>query len=120
MSKCKGCGAPIVWGEWESSGRPTPLDPNPNPKGNLALVAGKVHSYGPEDARLHRDRYMPHHATCPKADDFRPSRRQRGTIHRSAFALLVMIALCATAIMLEAVRRHDEIERRLRALENDR
>lgn len=120
MSKCKGCGAPIAWAEWSSSGSPIPLDPNPNANGNLALVAGKVHRYGPEDERLLRERYMPHHATCPKADDFRPSRRQRGSAAASAFVLLALIMLFATAIMLEAVRRHDEIERRLRALEVNR
>jgi hypothetical protein len=51
-----GCGAPILWAEVRTTKRNMPVDPDPNPKGNL-LING--------------ERYMPHWATCPNADRFK-------------------------------------------------
>jgi hypothetical protein len=71
MASCRSCTAPIEWAEWADSGKPVPLDPGVAANGNLALVAGKVHRYGPEDVRLARDRRVSHFATCPDAAQWR-------------------------------------------------
>lgn len=73
MAKCKGknCGAEIMWCTWRESGAAIPIDPKPNAAGNLARIGDKVHAYSENDARLHREKFMPHHATCPDAAMFR-------------------------------------------------
>lgn len=53
---CRGCGQPIVW-LVSAKGRPTPADP--------ALVTVMT-----EDGEVHKGR-IPHHITCPQADQFR-------------------------------------------------
>lgn len=53
--KCSGCGAPILWG-YTKKDRPMILDPQLSPHGNC-VVDGVV--------------YMPHWASCNRADDFR-------------------------------------------------
>jgi hypothetical protein len=77
---CKKCKAPIRWAV-TGNGSPIPLDPEPNPAGNVRLterccgsppaaeVLGKARQVA---ARAGREvLYMPHHATCEFADDFR-------------------------------------------------
>lgn len=71
MASCRSCGAAIEWATSETTGKPVPLDVAPAPKGNLALVAGKAHRYGDEDAKVHRERRVSHFATCPQADSWR-------------------------------------------------
>lgn len=71
MAACRSCNADIEWAEWVSSRKPIPLDAKPSPKGNLAVVAGKVHYYGAEDARLGRERRTSHFANCPDAQKWR-------------------------------------------------
>ncbi len=51
-----GCGAEILWVEVKATRRNMPVDPEPNPKGNLEMDGV---------------RYMPHWATCPNADRFK-------------------------------------------------
>lgn len=84
MSACRGCGAPIRWVR-TVHGNLMPIDPDPD--GNVELVDD---TGTPVDAaaldRFSRtvtavvhaqptltggDRWMPHHATCPDADQFR-------------------------------------------------
>lgn len=38
MAECRRCGRPITWAASESTGRMMPIDPNPNPGGNVALI----------------------------------------------------------------------------------
>ena len=71
MATCRSCDAPIEWAEWADSGKPVPLDVGAVANGNLALVAGKVHRYSADDARLARDRRVSHFATCPDAKTWR-------------------------------------------------
>ena len=81
----KGCGAPILWVA-TVNGKMQPLDLDPNPDGNIRLIdtyrqtergvlqkcrvipkaelAGSL--FGDDEPR-----YMPHHATCPHAEQFR-------------------------------------------------
>jgi hypothetical protein len=72
---CKSCSAPVIWAEWATTGRPAILDAAPVPDGNLALVAGKVRHYQPADAKVHRERYRSHFATCPHAGQWRGRKR---------------------------------------------
>ena len=86
MAKCGGCGADIIWGE-TVGGKRQPFDREPNAGGNrllvgrgpdeppLVLIAGEVAAYlpMPEQEALVGARYMPHHATCPNAEDYRKS-----------------------------------------------
>lgn len=64
MSECKGCGAELKW-ITSPAGAKTPLDAKPK------KMWVEFHSDG---WRL-LDCYMPHFATCPKADQFRKERR---------------------------------------------
>lgn len=71
MASCRSCNADIEWATWSDSGKAVPLDIGAVPNGNLALVAGKVHRYGPDDERLARARRVSHFATCPQAQSWR-------------------------------------------------
>lgn len=82
MSKCRGCGAELVWGR-TSNGKAIPLDPEPTIDGNVLLTAdtrfGRLARILPKDelavARelFDRDRnlYRTHFASCPQSASFR-------------------------------------------------
>jgi len=62
--KCRGCDAVIIWARTEQ-GKWQPFDAKPEKR--FALTRD-------EDGRWHSKAiavYTPHHATCPKAEDFR-------------------------------------------------
>ena len=71
MANRRSCNADIEWAEWADSRKAVPLDVGAKPNGNLALVSGKVHRYGPADEKLGRERRISHFATCPDAKDWR-------------------------------------------------
>ena len=71
--RCRSCQAPVKWVTTEA-GRAMPLDAEPDPGGNVEIVAGN-------QARVHRQTpmvggpfYMPHHATCPQGREWRKKR----------------------------------------------
>jgi hypothetical protein len=71
MSKCKGCGAEIIWARTLNK-KPIPLDAEPTLDGNISLEKGIAavvadNYLGPGQGPL----YKSHFATCPKAKDFR-------------------------------------------------
>lgn len=82
-SRCSKCNAPIVWA-LTVNGKYQPLDGQPNDAGNLRLL-DEFHATDKgvlqrvvvvkADATLEfgdsGERWMPHHATCPYADEFR-------------------------------------------------
>lgn len=70
MSRCRGCGAEIVWATSKSTERPIPLHAVSKEK-RAAVVS--VDEAGEPIVRV-VDTYIPHHAVCPKADDFRKQR----------------------------------------------
>lgn len=74
MASCRSCGAPIVWARFEKSGKNTPLDEQPTPRGNLVSVSGKVRVATDEDRHLARPLYTNHFSTCPDASDWRSKR----------------------------------------------
>ncbi len=91
MAACGSCGARIVWAVTEKGNR-MPVDADPNPAGNVIILAGvrapglrgdspvvrvfanAEPTLGEEDISIDGKRYMPHHATCPNAADHRPRR----------------------------------------------
>jgi hypothetical protein len=64
-SKCRGCGADIVWTVTEA-GKRMPIDPKPEKRLVLMRRDGIENPIA-----MARDTYMSHFATCPKAADFR-------------------------------------------------
>lgn len=81
--KCKSCGSPVRWARSKSSGKNLPLDPEPNPNGNLGIVEAQhppgssmalpVVAVNPTKA-LTNYRYLSHFVTCPNADQHRKAR----------------------------------------------
>lgn len=75
MASCAGCKAEIVWAT-TPKGKSMPLDPEPNPDGNVEVIVDRygrwhvvaVHS-GPD--LFGGVRHHAHWTTCPKRDDFR-------------------------------------------------
>lgn len=68
------CGEQILWAETTNL-KMMPLNLEPNPAGNAILHPGhKVHIIGPPDRakpEVRTLRYMPHHATCTRVEEFR-------------------------------------------------
>lgn len=80
MSKCRSCGAKILWAEVVGSRKLIPLDPEPSERGNVKVEqswAGipRAKTFGSLEALELRDAghelYVAHHATCPDADAWR-------------------------------------------------
>lgn len=82
FGKCRGCGATMRWITMES-GRKNPLDPEPNPAGNVILISFAEAMRGRALPTAERDRllalpederpfiYMSHFATCPAREQFK-------------------------------------------------
>lgn len=70
MTRCRSCGAPIVWAV-TAAGKRMPLDAEPV----YAIGSGVVSLNGDEVAVVERPRplYVSHFATCPNADQHRRS-----------------------------------------------
>lgn len=78
MSVCQACEAPIRWAR-TAAGRNMPLNADPDDDGNVYLnTDGTCVTLAPpmddEYRALGFRLYMPHHATCPNADQFRRPR----------------------------------------------
>jgi hypothetical protein len=75
MSTCGGCGAEILWVKTATTGSAMPLDMAPTATGNVYLDASGTAHVGrcrcPAAHPPQSLRHVPHHATCPKAADFR-------------------------------------------------
>lgn len=65
---CRACGASIVWATTEK-GKAQPLDPRPEKR--IVVDAHDI-------ARV-VNTFMPHHATCPRAAEFRRKPTPAGT-----------------------------------------
>lgn len=82
MSRCKGCGAEIIWIPMQS-GKKMPCDPALiqfwwEPEGPETFITQEgetVRGSRDGDAEEMTDLgYIPHFVTCPKADEFRKKR----------------------------------------------
>lgn len=80
VNTCGSCHAAIDWVR-TAKGRPMPLDPGPNPDGNVVLVHGQAVVLSPAALALakeqgdDRPRYMPHWATCPNRAQHRKAKQ---------------------------------------------
>ncbi len=83
-SKCRSCGAPIVWTITEAASESMPVDADPSPSGTVRLlevdnVVIPVARVCPDSTRDLFDpsddgsRHVSHFATCPNADEWRTS-----------------------------------------------
>lgn len=83
-SRCRSCGAPIIWAFTTANDVLIPLDAEPDADGNVTVERRLTGRYGglkttatvlgPLDVALLApdvERYMPHHATCPQASQWR-------------------------------------------------
>jgi hypothetical protein len=74
MSKCKSCGAEIIWAK-TPTGKSMPLDAEPHPRGNIVLDAnGCTGPVRPGDVPDLSVRYLSHFVTCPEANQHRKSK----------------------------------------------
>lgn len=69
-ARCRGCGAPVLWGVTGANEKPIPLDPEPRADGNLVVEARMVVAYS-QLLHVGVPRYVTHFATCAKAAEFR-------------------------------------------------
>jgi hypothetical protein len=80
MSACRSCGAPLLWG-LTLKFKSIPLNAQPDINGNVVMLGEpgernpivSVFRSADQARRAHpdRDRYMPHHATCPQGKEWR-------------------------------------------------
>lgn len=70
---CKSCGAAIRFAI-TVNGKKIPLNFLPDPKGNIRLQDGLKAFYLKKDDQYDGERYMPHHATCPNAAEYRKTK----------------------------------------------
>ncbi len=76
MTRCKSCGAPVLWCKVTNSDRRMPVDPEPSSRGNVRVVNGfatvlgalEVHAADAEPL------YLSHFVTCPQAAKHRRAR----------------------------------------------
>lgn len=77
---CRSCGDPLLWVTTAATGKAMPLNPEPDPAGNVVLAddllgGASAQVLGPGEAWGARERgedlYMPHHATCPQGKRWR-------------------------------------------------
>jgi len=77
---CAGCGAPIAWFKSDASRQIMPLDPDPVPDGNIVIRGGWAVVVGASlmgpTAEPGEPKYKSHFATCPKASQFRRTKRK--------------------------------------------
>jgi hypothetical protein len=69
---CRSCGARVLWVR-TATGKPMPVDPRPNPSGNIRL-RGNPDVLGQEDLRhlpAGSPLYLSHFVTCPQAGQHR-------------------------------------------------
>lgn len=95
MSKCRGCGAELVWGR-TSNGKAIPLDAKPTIDGNVLLTGetrwGRLARILPKDElaiarelfESDRNLYLPHFASCPNASDFRRTMASEPVVEEEA------------------------------------
>lgn len=79
LSECRGCHDPIRFVRLDTSGKALPVNPAPDPAGNVAacMTGGALHGFVISKDRRpgvgHALRFTAHHATC-SAIDRRPAK----------------------------------------------
>lgn len=79
-SPCKHCGVPVAWCR-TTNGNAMPIDPAPNPRGNVFVsyengkLIGRVRSK--QDRRPRGVAFTPHFATCEELNRGRPLKEKQ-------------------------------------------
>ncbi len=69
---CRSCGAPILWRKHQRTGKPAPIDAEPNPDGNVLLLReNRYRALSREEreaaiARMEGPLHTNHFQTCPQ------------------------------------------------------
>jgi hypothetical protein len=82
VSKCRSCGAPVIWTITEGEGKTMPVDAEPVEDGNIRLEerGQKTNMGTPAPTAIYdtteslfgsSNRYVSHFATCPEATQWR-------------------------------------------------
>lgn len=86
LGECRDCGNPIRFVQLDT-GTALPVDPQPNPRGNVCAqrIGGQLHGHvisHHHPAIPGAERWMPHHATCPERPPriARPKREPEPTL----------------------------------------
>lgn len=66
MGRCRDCQQTVRW-VITDRGAAMPIDPEPNPHGNVIIVLGAARFVDVRTSATTRARYMPHVASCPTA-----------------------------------------------------
>ena len=79
--KCRGCGKEIGWIKMLFTNKNMPVDLKPQQMVMLLddLPEGTISNFQPDRATMVKV-YMPHWATCPKADKFK-KKKERGEVY---------------------------------------
>lgn len=71
-TRCRSCGAPVLWRAHETTNRLAPIDAAPTERGNLVLLELDRYGYATAVALVEGvPRYVSHYATCPQREDWR-------------------------------------------------
>lgn len=72
-ARCKSCGARVLWARTVKGSKGIPLDPDPEPGGNVKLRRGKDGALEAEVVEARPDVWLhqSHFVTCPQADQWR-------------------------------------------------
>lgn len=80
MATCQGCGAKVFWKANVKTGRAAPVNPEPDPNGNVIMVGNKYQVLTKQElaqrsifdmGEPEQLRYTLHFANCKNADHFR-------------------------------------------------
>lgn len=74
-SRCKGCNQPIIWRQSLASGKMMPIDPDPDPEGNVILSGiDGFRTLRSDEDRRGMTIYQSHFTTCPHRAKFKRAR----------------------------------------------
>ena len=79
MTTCRSCHAEVIWVKVAPNNKRMPIDPNPDPAGNVlvdmhrrtAIVVSTEELKLLEEVGKHAPLYRSHFASCPQADRWR-------------------------------------------------
>lgn len=82
MARCQGCNAEVLWLENAKTGRRAPVNPSPDPSGNVVIEGGRYRVLTKKEqaeppvslfdmGEAQGQRHTLHFSTCPNADHFR-------------------------------------------------
>lgn len=80
-TRCRSCGAEIVWRKHRRTGKRAPIEAQSHPAGNVELLSDGVSyvTYGQADAELRRTHgmqlYRNHFMTCPQGRSWKRGTR---------------------------------------------